>query len=138
MPERGALLPLASSEYRRSIAEIDAPDTPNRVLSAELLAFDEARRSRLLEETLRSITNYAALSGAILEMRAVRTTRSITSSPQAVEELTRDLRYVGFRVRFGRSWCLSPGADVCVGIGGGDLERRLREHPAWRVVGTGL
>ncbi|MBA3610929.1 MAG: hypothetical protein H0W54_05880 [Rubrobacter sp.] len=137
MPECGALVPLASSEYRRSIAEIDAPDAANRVLSAELLAFDEARRSRLLEETLRSITNYAALSGAILEMRAVRTARPIISSPQAVEELARDLWHAGLRVRFGRSWRPSPGADVCVGIGG-DLERRLREHPAWRVVGPDL
>jgi len=138
MPECGALLPLASSECRRSIAEIDAPDAANRVLSAELLAFDEARRSRLLEETLRSITNYAALSGAILEIRAVRTARPITSSPQAVEELARDLWHAGLRVRFGRSWRPSPGADVCVGIGGGDLERCLRGHPAWRVVGPGL
>lgn len=140
MPERGGFPALSSTEYRRSVTETDAPDAASRKIHGEVLAFDAGTLARLLEETLRGVMRDAALSEAVLEIRAVRTARPFVSAPRAVEGVARELWSAGYRVRFGRSWScgVPPDAAVCVGTGGdGRIEDLLRERPAYTLAETG-
>lgn len=140
MPERGAFPTVSGDEYRRVITETDAPELASRELSGEILAFDARIIAGALEETLRAVMRAAALSDAVLQMRAVREGQPVVSDLRAVEGLARDLLHAGYRVRFGRSWTggPSPDAAVCLGTGGEPgLETFLAEHPAWMVARPG-
>ena len=140
MPKRGAFTPISGDEYHRVITETDTPETTSRELSGEIRAFDARFLAGALEETLRAVMRAAALSDAVLGMRAVRVHQPVVSEPRAVEGLARDLLQAGHRVRFGRSWTggVAPDAAVCLGTGGEPgLETFLAEHPAWMVAGPG-
>ena len=86
-----------------------------------------------LEAVLRSVTALAGLTGAMLEVGAVRAVPPRVASPRAVEVLARDLWNAGFAVRFGPTWAPAPEADVYVG-GGGGLREFLRSHPSWSIT----
>jgi hypothetical protein len=121
---------------RCSLAETEDPEAATRELAGEIRAFTLRELGSALEAALRSVTALAALTEAILEVGAVRTVPPRAASARALEGLARDLWGAGFPVRFGRSWTPSPGADVCVGVGGdgGALKEFLRAHPSWSVA----
>lgn len=132
--------PPSDGRYRRFIRETDDPVSASRALEGEVRALDEGCLARALEETLRGIVRVAALTGAVLETRAVRTAPPLVGAPRAVQSLARELHGAGFPVRFGCSWSAgsAPEADVCLGTGGDPaLERFALDRPAWRSVGNG-
>ena len=110
------------------------PQTVTRRLAGEIRAFSPSELASALEAALRSVTAVAALTEAMLEVEAVRSAPPRLASPQAVEELARDLWSAGFPVRFGPSWETAAAADVYVGIGDGELKGFLQSHPSWSVA----
>jgi hypothetical protein len=126
------LFPELPAAARCSITE--SPETATWRLAGEIRAFTPLELSPALEAFLRSVTAVAALTEAMLEVRAVRTAPPRVASPRAVEELARDLWSAGFPVRFGPSWEPAAEADVYVGIGDCDLREYLRSHPSWSVA----
>jgi hypothetical protein len=132
----GPMLLETLAPARCSLAETEDPEAATRGLAGEIRAFTPSGLGSALEAALRSVTTVAALTEAILEMGAVRAVPPRVASARALEGLARDLWNAGFPVRFGRSWTPSPGADVCVGVGGdgGALKEFLRAHPSWSVA----
>ena len=92
-----------------------------------------------LESLLRAVAAHAALTDAVLEVRAVRAVEPIVYPAPLVERLARDLWEAGLEVGFGPSWVPVPEGGLAVGSGGSEaeIEGFLREHPAWRVVAPG-
>ncbi len=134
VPPRLAL-PELRGAVRCSIAETEGSETTTRCLAGKIRAFTPSELGSALEAALRAVTAAAALTEAMLEVGAVRTVPPGMASARALEELARDLWGAGFRVRFGPSWTPSPGADVCVGVGGdGGLREFLRSHPSWSTT----
>jgi hypothetical protein len=131
----GPLFPELRSAAPCSITETEAPETATRSLAGEIRALKPSELGSTLEDVLRAVTAVAALTEAMLEVRAVRTVSPGVPSARALEEFARDLWGAGFRVRFGPSWTPAPGADVCVGVGDdGELQEFLRSHPSWSIA----
>ncbi len=129
------MLPELECAARCSITEIEGPEAATRCLAGEIRAFCPSELGSALEVVLRTVTAVATLTEAMLEVGAVRTVRPAVASTRALEELARDIRGAGFRVRFGPSWSPAPGGDVCVGVAGdGKLQAFLEAHPSWSVA----
>jgi hypothetical protein len=126
----------AAESARISVSETEDPESPRRRLVGEISALTQPELGSALEAVLRSVTTVAALTEAVLEVRAVRTVTPKESSPATLQALARDLGDAGFPVRFAPSWTPAPEADVCLGVGGanGDLRGFLSAHPLWRTV----
>jgi len=121
---------------RCSLVETDDPETATRCLAGEIRAFAPSELARALEASLRTLTEVAALTEAMLEVEAARAVPPRVASARALEGLARDLWEAGFCVRFEPSWTPAPEADVYLGIGGdgGALEEFLRAHHSWSVA----
>ncbi len=121
---------------RCSLAETDDPEAATRCIAGEIRALTLSELAMALEATLRTVTEVAALTEAMLEVEAARAFPPRVTSPRALEGLARDLWEAGFPVRFEPSWTPAPEAEVYLGIGGdgGALERFLRAHPSWSVA----
>jgi hypothetical protein len=128
------MLPELPGAAWSSISETAAPEMATRCLTAEIRAFSPSELGSALEAALRFVTAFAALTEAMVEVGAVRTVPSRVASPQALQELARDLWSAGFPVRFGRSWEPAAEADVYVGTGEGELQGFLRSHPSWSAA----
>jgi len=92
-----------------------------------------------LDGLLRAVAAHAALTDAVLEVRAVRAVEPIVYPAPLVERLARDLWEAGFSVNFGPSWVPVHEDGLAVGSGGSEaeIEGYLRDHAAWRVVASG-
>jgi hypothetical protein len=136
VPAGPVTLPALHGVARCSIAQTEGPEAATRCLAGEIRAFTRAELGCGLEAALRAVTALAALTEAVLEVSAVRAVPPGVASPQALEELARELWGSGLAVRFGPSWTPALEADVCVGVGGDNhgLQAFLRSHPSWRVV----
>ena len=98
---------------------------------AGLLARPAVARAGL-EAVLRSLTTFAALTEATLEVNAVVNVPPRVASPRALEGLARDLWEAGFPVRFAPSWTPAPAADVYLGVGGDEeLDEFVRSQAWW-------
>ncbi len=140
MPKAAPILPITSEEYRRTITEPENAGPVYREISGEVAAFEPRHLSRLLEETLRTLTEFAALSDAVLEVRTVRISHAIEVASGAVREVARDLSSGGHRVEVGPSWSRKMPPEAVVGIGVGDnpgVAGLIRSLPAWTVLGSG-
>ena len=136
----GLVAPVSCGQYRLTSTETEGPETATREVRGEVRAFRPGTVSRVLEETLRALMRAAALSEAVLEMRALRTAPPLVSDSEAVEALARDLWRAGRRVEFGRSWTVGgPDEGVRLGTGGETgILTFLREHPAWATSDRGI
>jgi len=105
-----------------------------RRISCEIRAFYTEELTGALDRTLRSVTNYAALTEAVLETRAVRLEPPVVTPAALVERLARQLQSTKLPVSFGPSWTPVSDAVASVGTGGYEetLENFLLAHPAWR------
>lgn len=103
-------------------------------VSCEVRALRPGPLVGAVDAVLRSVADYAALAGAVLEIRLVRLADPAIPPAALVEGLARQLWEAGLRVSFGPSWTPAAGADVSVGTGGSEatFEDFLRDHPAWR------
>lgn len=135
-PVLGMLPGFEPGTLRCSFVETDESHRTERRVAGEIRAFTEGELGAALDAALRAITVAAALTEAVLEVRAVRVASPGVASPRALEGLARDLWEAGFAVRFGRSWSAAPGVEISVGTGGaeGALEDFLRGHPLWKAT----
>jgi hypothetical protein len=117
-----------------SLVQTDEAAAATRRISCEIRAFYDEELTGALERTLRSVTNYAALTEAVLETRSVRLVPPAVTPATLVERLARQLQSTKLPVSFGPSWTPVFGADASVGTGGYEetLENFLLAHPAWR------
>jgi hypothetical protein len=125
-----------SGAARYSLTQTGDPESATRSITGEIRALTPSDLALALETALRSVTEVAALTEAMLEVEAARAVRPRVASARALERLARDLWEAGFSVRFEPSWTPAPEADVYLGIGGdgGALESFLRAHPSWSVA----
>ena len=102
----------------------------------EVRALRRGELAVAVDELLRAISAYAAIAGAVLETRVVRTAEPVVPDTLLVGRLARALRSAGLGVSFGPSWEPAPPEAICVGASGREREigRLLRESPAWRPV----
>lgn len=104
-------------------------ENATRSLSAEITGLTRAHIGAALEDALRSIAAYAALTEAVLEVRAIHGPPPRVVPEELLGSLARDLYDAGFTVRFAPS--LTPGIGVPLGMQG--AEKELREfvdaHP---------
>ena len=82
---------------------------------------------------MRGVSDAAAVSGAVLEMRVVRESAPRGFRPDLVQALAVDLWRAGFPVRLGPCWDALGVEGLALGSGGGeeDLREFLRDHPVW-------
>ncbi len=116
-----------------SLVQTDDATSATRRISCEIRAFYAEELTGALDRALRSVTDYAALTEAVLETRAVRLVPPAVTPVALVERLARQLQGTKLPVSFGPSWTPIPGADVSVGTRGleGPFAAFLRERPAW-------
>jgi hypothetical protein len=104
-------------------------------ISCEIRALHVEQLTGALEVVLRSVTAHAALTEAVLEIRAVRLADPSAVPSPLVEALARQLSDAGLRPSFGPSWTPAPGADLSVGTRGLEdaFETFVGANPAWRL-----
>jgi hypothetical protein len=119
-----------------SLAETKNRESATRTIYCEIQALTDADLGASLESVLRSITETATLSEAVLETSAIYKRRTRVVRADIVQALAMDLREAGFPVRFGPSWTPAPGAAASVGAR--DAEEELgeffRTHRYWRLA----
>lgn len=135
---REPILPASPNDGRVRCSFMEESDetADSRIVIGEIRAFTEPDLSRTLEAVLRSISATAAVSEAVLEARAFRSSSPKLTRVSVLETLARDLRGAGFPVEFGRSWSPAPDAEVAVGIDGAGeaLLDFLDRHPSWETT----
>jgi hypothetical protein len=131
----GPVLPTLSETVRCSVIETDEPGEARREILGEILALTQRDLGLALETVLRSLTDAAALSDALLETRVARVAQPRATPSRAVQALAVDLWDAGFPVRFGPSWTPATGGAVAVGFRGAEAELRrfLGTHPSWEM-----
>lgn len=131
-----ALLPAAPDGARLDLAEAALSGGTARGISGTLRALTERDLGAALERVMRDISVAAALSDAVLEMRARRVAPPRAAPPDALQALALDLWTAGFSVRFAPSWTPAPAGAVGLGLGGaGDgLRGFLADHPSWKMA----
>lgn len=137
VPSDRILAGLGCGNVRFSVAETDGPDGASRDISCELRAFTDEELRVAMDEALRAVTVAAALCEAVLETCASRLACPSVTPLQVLEMLACETWRAGFGVHFGPSWSPVHGADVGLGVrgGNGEVEAFLAEHPSWKIVG---
>ncbi len=117
-----------------SLVQTDDATSATRRISCEIRAFYAEELTGALNRTLRSVTNYAALTDAVLDTRAVHLVPPAVTPAALVERLARQLHSTKLPVSFGPSWTPISGADASVGTWGYEetMENFLLAHPVWR------
>lgn len=132
MPARIDLLGSAT----RKLADSEDRANATRTLRAEITGFSRADIGAALEDALRSIAAYAALTEAVLQTCAIFGPPPRVVPAELLGSLARDLYGAGFTVRFASS--LTPASDVCVPLGTRGAEKELRAfvdaHPEWELA----
>jgi hypothetical protein len=118
------------------VVETDDPETGRRGILGEIVALTERDLGSALENVLRSLTASAALSDAVLEIRAARVTPPASAPATRLQTLALDLWDAGFEVRFAPSWSPVPEGAIGLGILGAEQELLsfIEAHPSWRAL----
>jgi hypothetical protein len=129
-------LPAPPETARCSVFETDEPEMGKREILGEMLALSERDLGSALENVLRTLATSAALSDAVLEIRATRITPPASAPPTALQALALDLWDAGFGVAFAPSWTPVPEGAVGLGILGAEQELRsfIEAHPSWKAL----
>ena len=119
--------------YRHDLEEVFDPTGTILRVSGAIRAMTDYGLGEGLERVLRSVSNAAALSGAVLEMRSFRERRPLTAPPGPLQALALDLWQAGFTVRFAPSWTPAETGPLILGVRGAEeaLLDFLRENPRW-------
>ena len=129
-------MPLAPENARLELTEATLPDGTGREISCSLRALTERDLGAAFEGVMRDISVAAALSDAVLEIRATRVAPPRPAPPDALQALARDLWDSGFPVRFASSWTPAPAGAVGLGVDG--MAERMRgflaHHPSWKLA----
>jgi hypothetical protein len=129
-------LPALPETARCSVVETDDPATGRRGILGEILALCERDLGSALQAVLRSLTTSAALSDAVLEIRATRVAPPASAPATTLQALALDLRDAGFEVRFAPSWTPVPVGAIGLGVLGAEQELQsfLEAHLSWRAL----
>ena len=127
-------LPALPETVRCSVVEKGGPG--RREIKGEILGLYERDLGSALETILRSLTNTAAISDALLETSAARVTPPSSPSAATLQALALDLWNAGFCVRFAPSWTPVPEGAIGLGVSGAEeeLRRFLQANPSWEIA----
>lgn len=135
-PEDAPAGPLVSAppgKARCELSETRISGGTAREVSGTIRALTDGDLGAAVEAVMRDIAASAAVSEAVLEIRAVRVASPRTTPPDVLQALALDLWKSGFSVRFAPSWDPAPEGTVGLGLGGAEEEIRglLTDHPSW-------
>lgn len=139
-------LDLLGGEARAHISQREG-ESGELMVEGEIVAFDLECMGRAMEAVMRRISEAAALSDAVLEMRVAREAEPKSAREADVRGLMRELSEAGFPVRADvlwtpapwtpAPWTPAPGGDVWLGIGGDGAEALrafVEESTVWRAL----
>lgn len=126
-------IPYPEPFYRHDIEEVVDPTGTILRVSGAIRAMTDPGLGEGLERVMRSVSNAAALSGAVLEMRSFRERQPLALPAGHLQALALDLWRAGFAVRFAPSWTPADTRSPRLGVRGEEeaLLDFLRESPRW-------
>ena len=132
-PRPLSCLPAPEPFFRQDLREVFDPGGTGVRISGTIRAMTDRALGAGLGRVVRSVGDAAALSGAVLEMRAFRRCPPRPAPPGALQALALDLWRAGFSVRFAPSWTPAGGQGLALGAVGeeGALRDFLRDSPVW-------
>jgi len=126
-------LPAPGGFFRQDLVEVVSPCGTQLEVRGGITALTERGLAGAVERVMRGVSDAAAVSGAVLEMRVVRESAPRGFRPDLVQALAVDLWRAGFPVRLAPCWDAVGAEGLALGTGGGDegLREFLRDHPVW-------
>ncbi len=128
-------LPAPGGFFRHDLAETLSPCGRLLEVRGGIMALTERGLAGAVERVMRGVSDAAAVSGAVLEMRVLREAPPRGFRPDLVQALAVDLWRAGFPVRLAPCWDAVGAEGLALGTGGGDegLREFLRDHPVWSL-----
>lgn len=126
-------LPPAGASIRYDLDLLPSPCGRRVEVVGSVRALSKEDMSRALDRALRAVGDAAAVSGAVLEMRAVKRAAPCPADPTLAQRLATDLWTAGFGARFAPCWEPAWDGALAVGAGQGDpaLAEFLGRHQTW-------
>jgi hypothetical protein len=126
-------LPAPGGFFRQDLVQVLSPCGTQLEVRGGITALTERGLAGAVERVMRVVSDAAAVSGAVLEMRVVRESAPRGFRPDLVQALAVDLWRAGFPVRLAPCWDAVGAEGLALGTGGGDegLREFLRDHPVW-------
>ena len=126
-------LPAPGGFFRHDLAETLSPCGMRLEVGGGIMALTERGLAGAVGRVMRGVSDDAAVSGAVLEMRVVRESAPRGFRPDLVQALAVDLWRAGFPVRLAPCWDAVGVEGLALGTGGGEENLRtfLRDHPVW-------
>lgn len=126
-------VPAPEPFYRHDLEEILDPTGTILRVSGAIRAMTNFGLGEGLERVMRSVSNAAALSGAILEIRSFRKRQPLAVPAGHLQALALDLWRAGFTVRFAPCWTPAETRSLILGVRGEEeaLLDFLRASPHW-------
>ena len=126
-------LPPTDVSFRYDLDLMPSPCGTRVEVTGSVRALSEADMSRALDRVLRTVGDAAAVSGAVLEMRAFKRAAPCSVDPSLAQRLATDLWAAGFGARFAPCWEPARDGALAVGAGEGDpaLIEFLGQHETW-------
>ena len=126
-------LPGPGDFFRHDLAETHSPCGTRLEVRGGIMALTERGLAGAVERVMRSVSDAAAVSGAVLEMRVLREAPPRGFRPDLVQALAVDLWRAGFPVRLAPLWDAVGAEGLALGSRGEDegLREFLRDHPLW-------
>ena len=126
-------LPAPDGPFRHDLVETLSPCGTRLEVRGGIAALTGQALGGALERVMRRVSDAAAVSGAVLEMRVLRVAPPRRFRPDLVQALATDLWRAGFGVRLAPCWEPVVPAGLALGVGGEEegLRGFLRDHPGW-------
>jgi hypothetical protein len=126
-------LPAPGDFYRQDLTEMLSPCGTRLEVRGGIRALTERGLAGAVERVMRRVSDAAAVSGAVLEMRVIRGTPPRGLQPDLVQALATDLWRAGFPVRLAPCWDAVGPEGLALGARGEDegLREFLRDHSVW-------
>ena len=126
-------LPPSEPFFRHDLEEVLDPAGTLLRITGTIRALTDRGLGAGLERVMRSVSDAATLSGAVLEMRSFMERQPRPAPPGPLQDLALDLWRAGFPVRFSPSWTPAPSPLLALGVRGDEeaLLGFLRESPLW-------
>ncbi len=126
-------LPAPGGFFRQDLVEVLSPCGTQLEVRGGITALTERGLAGAVECVMRGVSDAAAVSGAVLEMRVVRESAPRGFRPDLVQALAVDLWRAGFPVRLAPCWDAVGAEGLALGTGGRDegVREFLRDHLVW-------
>jgi hypothetical protein len=126
-------LPVPGNFFRQDLVETLSPCGTWLEVRGGIMALTERGLAGAVERVMRGVSDAAAVSGAVLEMRVVRESAPRGFRPDLVQALAVDLWRAGFPVRLAPCWDAVGAEGLALGTGGRDegVREFLRDHLVW-------